>query len=58
MSQIIPLIFTPQGPKVCFKGLSAEEVYKKFEHRDSKYEIIGGSICESRQEITVYVKHK
>ena len=56
MSNIIHLIFTPKGPKACFKGLFAEEVYRKFEHKDSKHHISGGSIDERSQEINVYLQ--
>ena len=56
MSNIIHLIFTPEDPKACFKGLLAEEVYRKFEHKDSKHHITGGTIRESCLEITVYLQ--
>ena len=56
MSNIIHLIFTPKGPKVCFKGLLAEEVYRKFEHKGSKHHIPGGSIDERSREIDVYLQ--
>ena len=56
MSNIILLIFTPKGSKACFKGLLAEEVYRKFEHKDSKHHISGGSIHERSQEINVYLQ--
>ena len=56
MSNIIHLIFTPKGPKACFKGLAAEEVYRKFEHKDSKHHISGGFIDERRQELNVYLQ--
>ena len=56
MSNIIHLIFTPKGPKACFKGLLAEEVYRKFEHKDSKHHITGGTIRESCLEISAYLQ--
>ena len=56
MSNIIHLIFTPKGSKACFKGLPTEEVYRKFEHKDSKHHITGGTIDERSQEINVYLQ--
>ena len=56
MSNIIHLIFTPKGPKACFKGLAVDEVYRKFEHKDSKHHVTGGTIRESCLEITVYLQ--
>ena len=47
MSNIIHLIFTPEGPKACFKGLTPDEVFRKFEHKDSKHHVTGGTIRES-----------
>ena len=56
MSTVIPLIFTPKGPKAYFKGLTADEVYRKFEHKDSKHHVTGGTIRESCLEINVYLQ--
>lgn len=56
MSNIIHLIFTPKGPKACFLGLSADEVFRKFEHKDSKHHVTGGTTRESQKEVTVYLQ--
>lgn len=56
MSNVIHLIFTPKGPKVCFLGLTAEEVHRKFENKDSKHHVTGGTIRESQKEVTVYLQ--
>ena len=58
MSNIIHLIFTPEGPKACFKGLTPDEVFRKFEHKNSKHHVTGGTHRESSQEITVYLQRK
>ena len=58
MSNIIHLIFTPMGPKACFKGLTLDEVSRKFKHKNSKHYITGGTYRKSSQEITVYLQRK
>ena len=58
MSNIIHLIFTPEGPKACFKGLTLDEVLRKFEHKNSKHYVTRGTCRKSNQEVTVYLQRK